>query len=146
LCQRLLADALLRNGAAVAFPDGVPLTDGHTLIVPRRHVASIFELAPDELVGLWQLVAEVRARLSGELRPDGFTVGINDGRAAGEDNRPRTRSRHSAPCGRCPGPTWGSALGNPAESALIGQRRTSAWDGLARAPGAISPADPAVAW
>ena len=83
-CERSASDVVVQNEAAMAFPDGFPLSDGHTLVVPRRHVASVFDLTPGELASLWQLVAEVRARLSRELQPEGFTIGINDGRAAGQ--------------------------------------------------------------
>jgi diadenosine tetraphosphate (Ap4A) HIT family hydrolase len=83
-CQRLTADALLQNDAAIAFADGFPVSRGHTLVVPRRHVASVFELGDVELGHLWLLVSEVRAELSRELSPDGFTIGVNDGQAAGQ--------------------------------------------------------------
>jgi diadenosine tetraphosphate (Ap4A) HIT family hydrolase len=74
----------LENDAAIAFSDGFPVSRGHTLVVPKRHVGSVFELAPAELANLWQLVSEVRAHLSRELNADGFTIGVNDGQAAGQ--------------------------------------------------------------
>jgi len=52
--------------------------------VPRRHVASLFDLSEAEQTDLWKLVALVRARLLAELKPDGFTIGVNDGVAAGQ--------------------------------------------------------------
>src|SRR5262249_3188333 len=75
---------LLESEFAVAFPDGFPLTQGHTLVVPKRHVASLFELPDEEQGALWKLVAQVRALLVAELRPDGFNVGLNDGTSAGQ--------------------------------------------------------------
>ena len=57
---------------------------GHTLVVPRRHVASVFDLAPEEYAALWALVAAVRARLAASTGADGFTIGVNDGVAAGQ--------------------------------------------------------------
>jgi len=83
-CDRALDNVLMSNEAAVAFRDTFPVTDGHTLVVPRRHVASIFELTAGEFAGIWQLVCDLRARLSSEFKPDGFTVGVNDGQAAGQ--------------------------------------------------------------
>ena len=74
----------LEGESAVAIPDGFPVTPGHTLVVPRRHVASLFELPADEQAAVWTLVARVRAVLLAELRPDGFTVGLNDGPSAGQ--------------------------------------------------------------
>jgi diadenosine tetraphosphate (Ap4A) HIT family hydrolase len=69
---------------AVAVLDGFPITSGHTLVVPKRHVVSLFELPDAEQVAVWALVAGVRADLLAEFRPDGFTVGLNDGPAAGQ--------------------------------------------------------------
>jgi diadenosine tetraphosphate (Ap4A) HIT family hydrolase len=83
-CQRLGDQIVDQNHVAVAFPDGYPVSDGHMLIVPRRHVRSIFDHAPPELNGVWALVAQVRARLLHELAPDGFTIGVNDGVTAGQ--------------------------------------------------------------
>ena len=64
--------------------DAFPLTEGHTLIVPRQHIASLFELTVDEQAELWQLVAQVRSSLVEQFHPDAFNIGINDGEAAGQ--------------------------------------------------------------
>jgi diadenosine tetraphosphate (Ap4A) HIT family hydrolase len=69
---------------ARAFVDAYPVTDGHTLVVPVRHVPSLFDLPPDELADVWRLVGEVRAALAASHTPDAFTIGVNDGEAAGQ--------------------------------------------------------------
>jgi diadenosine tetraphosphate (Ap4A) HIT family hydrolase len=74
----------LESEFAAAIPDGFPVTEGHTLVLPKRHVPCVFDLPEDELAAVWLLVAEVRARLMAELKPDGFNVGLNDGPAAGQ--------------------------------------------------------------
>lgn len=74
----------LETECAVAIADGFPVAPGHSLVVPRRHVACLFELSEVELASVWTLVARVRALLVAELAPDGFTVGLNDGPAAGQ--------------------------------------------------------------
>jgi diadenosine tetraphosphate (Ap4A) HIT family hydrolase len=74
----------LQNEHAIAFPDAYPVTDGHTLVVPRKHAATIYELTADEQAAVWALVAEVRERLLTGLKPDGFNIGVNDGFAAGQ--------------------------------------------------------------
>jgi diadenosine tetraphosphate (Ap4A) HIT family hydrolase len=48
---------------AIAIPDAFPVTDGHTLVVPRRHVSTIYELSIPEQKAIWDLVAEVRRQL-----------------------------------------------------------------------------------
>jgi len=72
------------NDKAVALYDGYPLAEGHALVVPREHVASLFDLGVDEQMAVWRLVAEVRSSLAERFHPDGFTVGLNDGQAAGQ--------------------------------------------------------------
>ena len=57
---------------------------GHTLVVPRRHVASIFELTEEEWGAVWSMVGVVRRELADEEVPDGFNIGVNDGTAAGQ--------------------------------------------------------------
>ena len=74
----------LESEFAAAIPDGFPVTEGHTLVVPKRHVASLFDLPDEEQAAVWRLVAQVRAKLMAELKPDGFNVGVNDGPAAGQ--------------------------------------------------------------
>jgi diadenosine tetraphosphate (Ap4A) HIT family hydrolase len=74
----------LENASAVAFPDGFPVATGHTLVIPRRHVASLFDLPENEQEALWKLVALARGKLIEEFRPDGINVGVNDGMAAGQ--------------------------------------------------------------
>lgn len=65
--------------------DAYPVTDLHTLIVPRRHVASYFELGRPELNACNRLLAAQRERIQ-ERNTDisGFNVGINDGASAGQ--------------------------------------------------------------
>ena len=74
----------LDNDSAVAFIDAFPVTEGHTLIVPKRHVVSLFDLSEAELSEVWKLVSLVRGKLMGELKTDGFNIGVNDGPAAGQ--------------------------------------------------------------
>jgi diadenosine tetraphosphate (Ap4A) HIT family hydrolase len=74
----------LENDSAVAIPDSFPVAEGHVLVVPKRHVASVFDLPDEEQAALWRLVAVARAKLASDLKPDGFNVGLNDGLAAGQ--------------------------------------------------------------
>jgi diadenosine tetraphosphate (Ap4A) HIT family hydrolase len=84
-CQRLEAgDVSLTAGAAVAFEDGYPVAEGHTLVVPARHEPDFFALSEIEQADVWALVTLVRQALVERLRPAGFNIGINSGRAAGQ--------------------------------------------------------------
>jgi len=75
---------ILANDYAVAIRDGFPVSPGHTLIIPRRHVGSFFEVSDEERADLVRLLAQVRDGLEREFRPAGYNIGINDGAAAGQ--------------------------------------------------------------
>jgi diadenosine tetraphosphate (Ap4A) HIT family hydrolase len=75
---------LAANEYAFVIADGYPVTDGHTLIIPKRHVASFFELGEEERNAMFSLLNESKARLDQESLPAGYNIGINDGSAAGQ--------------------------------------------------------------
>lgn len=64
--------------------DGFPLSPGHALIVPRRHIATWFDAVPDEQHELAEAIASARAAILERHSPDGFNVGMNLGEAAGQ--------------------------------------------------------------
>jgi diadenosine tetraphosphate (Ap4A) HIT family hydrolase len=83
-CDLPFGSVVEQNQHAVAFRDRYPIAAGHTLVIPRRHVESPFDLTAEELAGVWNLVAHVRRALDAEFAPDAFTIGVNDGAAAGQ--------------------------------------------------------------
>jgi len=72
------------NTHAIAIFDGYPVSPGHCLIIPKRHIASFFEATREEQTAILDLLAEMRAVLQKGHNPDGFNIGINDGSAAGQ--------------------------------------------------------------
>jgi diadenosine tetraphosphate (Ap4A) HIT family hydrolase len=78
--SRLLASDEL----VLALRDGYPVSPGHSLIVPRRHVGSFAQATPEEQSAMLTMLRRVRAILDAELCPDGYNIGINDGAAAGQ--------------------------------------------------------------
>ena len=75
---------VLQNALAFALLDNFPVTPGHVLLVPRRHVADWFETTPDERLHLFALADDARRWLLKERTPDGFNLGINVGESAGQ--------------------------------------------------------------
>jgi len=75
---------LAEHPLAVAKHDGYPLTKGHTLIIPRRHVASFFDCTAEEHQAMLALLDEAKAILDKECTPDGYNIGLNNGAAAGQ--------------------------------------------------------------
>lgn len=83
-CSLTADRILLENELAIAILDGFPLSNGHTLIIPRRHVASFFDVTTEERTALFSLLEQAKNRLVEDENPAGFNVGINDGSAAGQ--------------------------------------------------------------
>lgn len=75
---------LLATSLALVLRDAYPVSPGHTLVIPRRHIASFFELSADERTDLFTLLEQARAGLDAEFHPDAYNIGINDGPAAGQ--------------------------------------------------------------
>ena len=83
-CAPLAVELIAEDASGTAFLDRYPVSPGHCLVVPRRHVGSFFELTMDERAGLLQLAEKAKAALDAAYRPDGYNLGINDGAAAGQ--------------------------------------------------------------
>ena len=64
--------------------DAYPVSPGHTLIIPVRHVGSFFALTSDEQRHVLELLDWAREQLDAEFHPDAYNIGINDGVAAGQ--------------------------------------------------------------
>jgi ATP adenylyltransferase len=81
---RLDRKVLAESSLSVSFFDGFPVSEGHSLIVPRRHVASIWDMTSDEYHDAFELVRTVQGILSKRFSPQGFNVGVNNGAAGGQ--------------------------------------------------------------
>ena len=73
---------VIENDDSIAFLDIHPLSTGHTVVIPKQHADRIIDL-PAPLVGrLFLTVKAVSDRIHASLKPDGLTIGINDGAGA----------------------------------------------------------------
>ena len=77
-------ELLLESATAYAMLDKFPVNPGHTLIIPKRHVANYFELSFKEQSACWFMANRAREVLQKRFNPDGFNVGINVGQSAGQ--------------------------------------------------------------
>ena len=64
--------------------DGYPVSEGHCLVIPKRHVISIDDLTDSELKDLYTVLRQTKIMLCEVYQPDGFNIGINEGEAAGQ--------------------------------------------------------------
>ncbi len=85
LCGRATSgDYVAANAFAVAVADAYPVSPGHTLIVPRRHVADLFDLTSEEQGALWTLLPLVKQTIDTRHAPAAYNIGVNVGVAAGQ--------------------------------------------------------------
>jgi diadenosine tetraphosphate (Ap4A) HIT family hydrolase len=83
-CTLPLARIIDSNMHGATLRDAFPITPGHTLIIPKRHVGSFFKLTSDERLDLLALLDAAKGPLDQEFAPHGYNIGINDGAAAGQ--------------------------------------------------------------
>lgn len=77
-------ELITETASSVAFLDSFPVNIGHTLIVPKRHVANYFDLTIREQRALWLVANRCKIIIQKRFNPDGFNVGINVGESAGQ--------------------------------------------------------------
>jgi len=78
-------DSIIENALAYArYDKDYPVSPGHCLVVTHRHVAEYFQATQQEKAAVWALVDEMKAIIDREFNPDGYNVGVNIGRAAGQ--------------------------------------------------------------
>ncbi|MBW4448717.1 MAG: HIT domain-containing protein [Spirirestis rafaelensis WJT71-NPBG6] len=76
---------LTESATAYAMFDGYPVNKGHVLVIPKRHVSNYFELPLKEQSACWLMVNKVQEILIQKFKPDGFNVGMNINRDAGQN-------------------------------------------------------------
>lgn len=73
-----------QNALAMVIRDGFPVSPGHTLVIPKRHVGSYFELSDAEADAMRNLLSAAKTALDEAFHPDSYNIGINDGAQAGQ--------------------------------------------------------------
>jgi diadenosine tetraphosphate (Ap4A) HIT family hydrolase len=77
-------EVVLMSDLCFARWDKYPVTEGHLLIIPKRHVPDYFSATAEEKLALWALVDQAKTLLDERFKPDGYNVGINVGATAGQ--------------------------------------------------------------
>lgn len=78
--QRIITE----NDLAFAFPTNIPITPGHTLVCPKRHVAHYEELTPPEKLAIDNQREQLSSVLKKVVGAEGFNFAWNDGEAGGQ--------------------------------------------------------------
>lgn len=84
-CEMPKERVIAENELCYAVRDAFPVTEFHTLVIPKRHVPDYFDLYQPELNAIQQLLVELRKNISeADVSVSGFNVGINSGETAGQ--------------------------------------------------------------
>jgi diadenosine tetraphosphate (Ap4A) HIT family hydrolase len=79
-----IAKPKLTNGLALAIFDRFPVSTGHLLILPKRHVTDYFAVTKRERFAMEQLLLMGKEIVDKKFRPNGYNIGINVGAEAGQ--------------------------------------------------------------
>lgn len=67
-----------------AIYDGFPVSNGHALIISKRHTANYFDMTNEEQYDCFILLNSVKEIIQSKYKPDGFNIGININETAGQ--------------------------------------------------------------
>ncbi len=76
---------IYEDDKVMAFLDIHPRAPGHALVIPKYHAATLGELPEPEILPLFSAVQRVAQAITGRLGAHGITIGINQGKAAGQE-------------------------------------------------------------
>lgn len=79
------AEVLFENALAYARHDNNALSRGHVLVIPKRHVANFFDMTAEEQAAVLALLNQAHEATRAQHSPDGFNIGVNIGRAGGQN-------------------------------------------------------------
>lgn len=82
---RTKAERIYETEGVIAFLDINPRAPGHSLVIPKKHVKLLANLEEDLVVELFIALREVLKILKRALNPNGFNIGINEEKAAGQE-------------------------------------------------------------
>ena len=75
---------IIENELVWAFPTNMPITTGHSLVVPKRCVAKFEDLTTDEIKAIFSLASKIKIMLTATYGTEGFNVAYNEGKIAGQ--------------------------------------------------------------
>jgi diadenosine tetraphosphate (Ap4A) HIT family hydrolase len=77
-------EIIIEASLVYARYDKFPVSKGHCLIIPKRHVETWFDMSKEEQAGAFELIDKVKALIDDRYSPDGYNIGMNCGETAGQ--------------------------------------------------------------
>ena len=79
------ASCICEDELVMAFLDTKPLNEGHTLVIPKRHYETIYDVPDVEVAHLFKVVRNVACAVKKGVNAGGITISQHNERAAGQD-------------------------------------------------------------
>ena len=83
-CEDIEDRVVIENSLAIAFWDKSPVSKGHCLIIPKRHIKDYFSSTRDEKMAILDLLDEMKILIDERYMPEGYNIGINCGEYSGQ--------------------------------------------------------------
>ena len=84
-CNTLNKDFVFENDLAFASFDSYPVSNFHSLIIPKKHTENYFDLNNDEILACNDLILKIKNKIQNEDSSVlGFNIGVNSGKVAGQ--------------------------------------------------------------
>jgi len=83
-CDVLTERILFENRLIFSTFDKFPVSPGHILVIPFRHVSSFWELQDDEMLAIKSMLKRCKIFIDKKFTPDAYNVGVNIGKPAGQ--------------------------------------------------------------
>ncbi|MFX0038434.1 MAG: HIT family protein [Promethearchaeota archaeon] len=75
---------IFENDFTMAFLDNAPISDGHTIIIPKNHYSNLEDISEDELNAVYRVTKKLAIRIHKNLKVDGYNILQNNFGAAGQ--------------------------------------------------------------
>jgi histidine triad (HIT) family protein len=75
---------VLETDTILSFMDIFPASEGHTLVIPKQHFESVFEISESAMQAVSLAARRIASAIRAELEPDGMTIAQVNGEAAGQ--------------------------------------------------------------
>ena len=81
----LVQHSVIENDLCYMIYDKFPVADGHSLIIPKRHIETVFEMNDAEWAASGELIKQAKKEIEKKHQPLGYNIKVNCGKAAGQE-------------------------------------------------------------
>ncbi len=82
--ENISVRVIYKDDLIMAFPTNTPITPGHTLVCPARHLSKINELSNEETVAIKEFIVKLKEAMIKSFGAEGFNIAWNEGESAGQ--------------------------------------------------------------